>query len=331
MEEVIEGPVTETGSQGPEISFKTNSAAQKAEGARMSSTLAAIAAYNEEVAIGSVVLRCLRYADEVLVVDDGSEDRTAEIAKIAGASVLRHEVNAGKGVAIQTALEYARVNGFDAMVLLDGDGQHDPGEIPQLLAPVLDDKADLTIGVRKRSTSRMPIHRRFGQRVLDFMTAAGSLDALTDSQSGFRALSRAAISSLRLEERSFSIESEMLIDAKEKHLRVAEVPIRARYDVEGSTKGPLSHGFGVVDRLLRIIAVRHPLLFFGVFGGAVFIVGILMGIVALETYKRAPELAIGYSFLVVVFLIFGSLAMFAGVMLNVLPRAVARTLGNQGK
>jgi glycosyltransferase involved in cell wall biosynthesis len=292
----------------------------------MSGTLAAIAAYNEEVAIGSVVLGCMRHADEVLVVDDGSEDRTAEIAKMAGAAVLRHAGNAGKGVAIQTALDYARTNGFGAMVLLDGDGQHDPAEIPQLLAPVLDGEADLAIGVRKRSTSRMPVYRRFGQRVLDILTAYGSLDALTDSQSGFRALSRTAIHTLQLEERSFGIESEMLIDAKEKHLRVAEVPIRARYDVEGSTKGPLSHGLGVVDRLLRIIAVRHPLLFFVVPGLIMFLAGLWMGYDTLDTYNVGRFFAIGKALLTIIFLMLGALAVFAGLILNTMPRAVVRIL-----
>jgi glycosyltransferase involved in cell wall biosynthesis len=212
------------------------------------------------------------------------------------------------------------------MVLLDGDGQHDPAEIPQLLAPVLDGEADLTIGVRKRSTSRIPVHRRFGQRVLDFLTAYGSLDALTDSQSGFRALSRTAINSLHLEERSFSIESEMLIDAKEKHLRVAEVPIRARYDVEGSTKGPLSHGFGVIDRLLRIIAVRHPLLFFAVPGLILFLLGLWMGYDTLDTYNATHFFAIGKALLTIIFLLLGALAVFAGLILNTMPRAIVRIL-----
>jgi len=297
----------------------------------MQRILAAIPAYNEEVAIGSVVLRCRGFVDEVLVIDDGSEDHTVDVAKMADASVHRHASNLGKGVAIQSALEYARSHDFDAMVLLDGDGQHDPTYIPELIGPILRDEADIVVGVRTRATSTMPLYRWLGQRVLDFITAYGSSGSVTDSQSGFRALSRRAIETLHLEEKDFSIESEMLIEAKDQNLRIAEVPIRARYDVDGSTKRPLSHGFGVVDRLLRIIAVRHPLLFFGVFGGAIFIVGIIVGIIALDTYKRAPELAIGYSFLVVVFLIFGGLAMFAGVMLNVLPRAVARTLRNHGK
>ena len=292
----------------------------------MHKTLAAIPAYNEEIAIGTVVLRCRAYVDEVLVVDDGSEDRTADVARLAKAIVHTIHDNAGKGAAIQWALEYAKTHGFDAMVLLDGDGQHDPADIPELFEPILQDEADIVIGVRQRATSKIPVYRRFGQRMLDYLTAAGSRDAVTDSQSGFRTLSRRAMESLTVDETSFSVESEMLFEAKEKGLRVAEVPIRARYDVDGSTKGPVSHGFGVVDGILRIVAVRHPLAFLGGTGVVLSALGIALGLVALANFRDYPELAIGYSFLVVIFLLSGGLAIFAGIMLNVLPSAVVRML-----
>jgi len=289
-------------------------------------TLAAIPAYDEEIAIGTVVLRCRAYVDEVLVVDDGSEDRTADVARLAKATVHTNGVNAGKGAAIRYALEYAKIHGFDAMVLLDGDGQHDPADIPDLLEPILQGEADIVIGVRERATSKIPLHRRFGQRVLDLLTAAGSRDAVTDSQSGFRSLSRRAMESLALEEASFSVESEMLFEAKEQGLRVTEIPIRARYDVDGSTKGPFSHGLSVVDGILRIVAVRHPLAFLGGTGIALSAIGIALGFVALANFANYPELAIGYSFLVLIFLMAGAFAMFAGIMLNVLPSAVVRML-----
>jgi glycosyltransferase involved in cell wall biosynthesis len=93
-------------------------------------TLAAIPCYNEGLAIGSVVLKARRHVDAVLIVDDGSTDDTAEVAQEAGALVVSHETNTGKGRAVKTALEYAVDNQFDALVLLDGDGQHNPNEIP---------------------------------------------------------------------------------------------------------------------------------------------------------------------------------------------------------
>jgi len=167
-------------------------------------TLAAIPCHDEGLAIGSVVLKARKYVDEVLVADDGSTDDTVEVAEAAGAVVVSHGVNKGKGSAVRTSLGYAAEHGFDALVLLDGDGQHDPGEIPGLLEPILNDAADLVIGFR--SFEQMPVYRRFGRAVLDHVTGAGG--TVTDSQSGFRALNRKATLSLAgmLKVDDFSIE-----------------------------------------------------------------------------------------------------------------------------
>ncbi|MBC8521973.1 MAG: glycosyltransferase family 2 protein, partial [Methanomicrobia archaeon] len=99
-------------------------------------TLAAIPCYNERIPIAYVVTLARKHVDEVLVIDDGSSDGTADVGREVGATVISHEQNRGKGAAIKTALNYAAANGFDALVLLDGDGQHDPNQIPQLLQPI---------------------------------------------------------------------------------------------------------------------------------------------------------------------------------------------------
>jgi glycosyltransferase involved in cell wall biosynthesis len=138
------------------------------------------------------MLKARRHVDDVLVVDDGSSDATTEIAKAAGAQVLRHETNKGKGAAVKSALNYAAANSFDALVFLDGDGQHDPDQIPQLLQPILDGTADIVIGYR--DFKQMPRYRRVGRFVLDYTTAANKLT--NDSQSGFRALNQNAIAAL---------------------------------------------------------------------------------------------------------------------------------------
>jgi len=283
--------------------------------------LAAIPAYNEEVAIASVVLRARSYVDEVLVVDDGSSDRTTDVAKLAKAVVYQHHFNAGKGAAIGSALEYARLKGYDAMVLLDGDGQHDPSYIPELLEPILSGDADIVVGSRDKRTSSMPFHRRVGMRILDYVTALGSME-VRDSQSGFRALSRAAIEVLRLRERDFAVESEMLIVAQERGLRVVEVPIRVRYDVDGSTKGPFSHGIAAVDRILRIVAVRHPLMFFGLPGAITFIIGLWLGFETLDAYAVFRSFPVGKALLAIICLLLGALALFAAVILNVIPKVI---------
>ncbi|MEA1869068.1 MAG: glycosyltransferase family 2 protein, partial [Euryarchaeota archaeon] len=126
-----------------------------------------------------------------------------------------------------------------------GDGQHDPGEIPGLLEPISNDDADLVIGFR--AFGQMPFYRRFGRAVLDGMTGAGG--AVTDSQSGFRALNRKAVQLLAgtLKKDDFSIESEMMRRSHDLDLRMAEVQIQCRYgDFDTSAKNPVSHGFGVL-------------------------------------------------------------------------------------
>ncbi len=137
-----------------------------------SKILVAIPAFNEGTTIGSVVLKARQFASEVIVVDDGSSDDTAETAALAGAHVIQHARNLGKGLAIRTAWMYAREHVPEAFVLLDGDHQHDPNDIPRLVEMILSGKSDVVLGVRWGKTSAMPMYRRIGKRALDYATAA---------------------------------------------------------------------------------------------------------------------------------------------------------------
>jgi glycosyltransferase involved in cell wall biosynthesis len=285
--------------------------------------LAAIPCYNEERFIGSVILKVREHVDQVIVVDDGSNDATPEIAEAAGALVERHKVNQGKGVAVNTAFNLAREMGADALVLLDGDGQHDPTEIPLLLHPVLEDEADVVIGSRfLRPGNRIPKYRTIGQRILTFTTNLGSSVCLTDSQSGLRAFSRRAIELLFFNHSGLSVESEMQFLIKENNLRVAEVPITAKYP-DRAKRSPAAHGFGVLGKVLGLSGRRRPLLFFGLPGAITLAFGVGAGFLAVQ----APS--IGYSLISVLLGVSGTLALFTGVMLHSME-AFTRKGGSEG-
>jgi glycosyltransferase involved in cell wall biosynthesis len=154
---------------------------------RQTKIVAVIPAYNEERFIGSIVLKVRRYVDQVVVVDDGSHDATAELAAAAGALVIQHTQNQGKGVALNTGFRKAAEFEPTVVITIDADGQHLPKEITQVAQPILDGQADVVIGSRYlEETSRVPEHRIWGHRLFNLITTITSGVSSTDSQSGFR-------------------------------------------------------------------------------------------------------------------------------------------------
>jgi len=288
--------------------------------------VAAIPALNEETAIGSVVLRARQYADTVLVIDDGSSDATSSIARLAGALVIRHETTMGKGKGIRDAFLKAREMQADILVCLDGDGQHNPDEIPRLLAPISSNEADMVIGSRfLEIRSDIPTYRRAGQKVLTSLTNTVAATKVTDSQSGFRAFSKKAIDSITLDEDGIGIESAMQRAADDLHLRICEVPVSCRYDIGHASKiGPVQHLVTVIHTLLRILQERRPLLVFGGFGTVCVIAGAVLGFWVVEVYSRTQQFAIGTSLIVILLLIVGTVSLFMGLMLNAINRVLAK-------
>lgn len=151
-------------------------------------------AFNVQDTIGEVIIRTERYVDEVVVVDDGSRDLTSVLAERLGAKVLRHQENLGKGVALRTGFRYACEAGFDVLVTLDSDGQHNPGEIPILIDPIMRGEADVVNGSRLIFDTEMPFYRRVGNMLLTALTRRSQ--GVLDTQSGFRAYSRRAIGAI---------------------------------------------------------------------------------------------------------------------------------------
>ena len=222
----------------------------------MAKVVAIIPAYNEEVALGDVIRGTLQYVDKVIIVNDGSSDNTAEVAVEAGAELINHPGNLGKGEALKTG--FNAVDDDSIIITIDGDGQHNCDEIPIVLRPVVEDGADLVNGSRYLNgpEENTPAYRRIGQQVLDIATNISAGINVTDSQSGFRAFSPRAKSCFRFKDTGFGIESEMLVDAAEAGLKIVEVPITVRYDVDGSTKDPVTHGVGVLLKITKDKIVR---------------------------------------------------------------------------
>ncbi|BAW31306.1 MAG TPA: glycosyltransferase family 2 protein [Methanothermobacter sp.] len=282
---------------------------------------ALIPAYNEELTIGSIVLLCREYVDEVIVVDDGSSDKTAEIAKAAGAKVIRHDINLGKGAALKTGF---RVADADIIVTLDGDGQHDPSEIPKLIKPIIDGEADIVNGSRYLSGSdkNTPFYRRVGQKILDKATNISTRLEITDTQSGFRAFSKDSIPYFRFKENGFAIESEMLSDAAESNLKIVEVEIGVTYDVEGSTKHPISHGASVLYRIVRDMEIRRPLYYFTFPGLIIVTIGAILTLIFLRDYIIGKSIHMGPTILAIMLTLFGTFFMFTGIILDSMKKMI---------
>jgi len=280
--------------------------------------LVAMPAYNEERYIGSVVLKAKQYADEVIVLDDGSTDDTSEIARLAGATIIRHEENKGYGAAIQSLLAEAKKKNPDILVLLDADSQHNPDEIPSLIKPIISEGSDLVVGSRKQQKGKIPGYRRIGLRVISYFSGILSGEKVFDSESGFRAFSPKAVAELKLKQRGFAVVAEMIADAAEKGLKITEVPISIIYTKDGSTLNPIRHGFGVLTWILAMISERRPLFFFGLGGGILIAFGLIAGVRTLYLYSNQGILPPGNALLAVLFLTVGIFSIFTGIILHTL-------------
>ena len=201
---------------------------------------AVIPAYNEEKHIGDVVRRTRQQLDHVLVVDDGSADKTAEHAREAGAEVIIHEINRGKGETIKTGLRHWLERQADFVIILDADGQHRPEEVDRFVAAALSaDEPKLVLGTRMNDLSSMPLVRRMVNRWMSDQISALCGQRIPDTQCGFRLLHRQLIPELLGGSERFDYETEMLIIASRKGFRIGSVPITTVYSDEVSSIHPV--------------------------------------------------------------------------------------------
>lgn len=195
-------------------------------------TIAIVPALNEELNIGRVVdeLRAFDSSLEVVVISDGSVDRTAEVAAEHGAHVIRLPFNLGIGGAVQTGFRYAWENGYEVAVRCDGDGQHNPAELPKVLAPVLAGEADICVGSRFTGAEgyRSSATRRVGIRILALIVSAIARQRVTDTTSGFQALNRRALGLFAGDYPHDYPEVEGMVMTIKHRLRLCEVPVSMR-------------------------------------------------------------------------------------------------------
>jgi len=193
---------------------------------------AVIPAYNVERMIGGVVSGALGYIKDVIVVDDGSIDDTSKIAEDSGAVVLRHKVNRGKGDALRTGFEYALKNNFTHVITIDGDGQHDPSDIPKFIEKSRD--YDIVVGAREFRTGKMPPIRILSNNITTSLVSLVTGRNVRDAYCGYRAINADILRKIDLKYGGFMLEPEILIKALKKGYRMDSVPIKTIYGDEKS-------------------------------------------------------------------------------------------------
>jgi glycosyltransferase involved in cell wall biosynthesis len=287
--------------------------------------VACIPAFNEERTIGKVVVGAQKYVDQVIVCDDGSSDMTAAIAEKLGARVIRHESNMGKGEAFRSLFSACRDMGVDVMVTIDGDDQHDPADIPKLVDPLAKGYADIVIGARFHEGNKgIPTYRRVGNKLLNTVTVNG----VSDTQSGFRAYDKKAIETLHPSESGMGVDSEILMDASRKGLRLTEVPVSVRYGIGKTSKhNPIYHTLDVLTSAIKLTSIRHPMTFYGIPGLVITLVGtyfVAHAYLLFLSQQAVNNIVLTYALMGFSIGIFGLFTFFTGIILFTLSTVLRK-------
>lgn len=213
-----------------------------------------IPSYNEARTIGSIIMELIAKGLTVYVVDDGSSDDTANIAHAEGAVVVKHKKNMGKGASLREGFRHIIKKGFDAVIIMDGDGQHLVADIGNFIEKMEETNADIVIGNRMLDVSSMPEERKHTNRFMSGLISMLSGQRIPDSQSGYRLIKREVLEKINLESSNYEIESEMIIRSSRAGFKIESVPIKTIYKDETSKVNP------VVDTL-RFIAFVIKIMF----------------------------------------------------------------------
>ena len=281
-------------------------------------------AYNEENLIFDLIKKIEPFVDKVVVCDDGSTDKTEQKARDAGAHVIRHKKNLGKGGAMKSLFNYAKNIDADIVITMDGDGQFLPEEIPRIMKPVIEQKADVVLGYRFDDADDMPTYRKFGNKFLDKMTSLASELPFRDTQGGFRAYSKKAIQLIQFSTNGFGVDSEIVVNASKQNLKIVEEKVTVIYNTGGktSTKTPLVHVSEVLKTILELVAIHHPLKYLGIPGIFFMIIGITIGIFVLITFNDTRYFSIPFMLISIATTILGLLLLLMSVVLFSISKSV---------
>jgi len=288
------------------------------------SVLVGIPAYNESETVGEVVAEAADYADEVLVVDDGSTDGTADRAREAAATVVEHDRNRGYGHTLQTIFVEADKRDVDVLVTLDADGQHDPADVRRIVEKQRETTAEIVIGSRfdDDSTTDIPSYRRFGLRVITLLTnvsIGGFGHRIRDPQSGFRSYDATAIASLAAHtdamDDSMSASIDILSVAHAQGFTTVEVPISISYDVENpSTRNPITHGMTLVNKIRKTLQRDRPVAALGIPGICLVLTGVGLTHWTLSNYLARGTVSLELTLLSALLVLTGLLSSFLSVV-----------------
>ena len=280
-------------------------------------TIACIPAYNEERNIAKTIRNVAKFVNQVIVCDDGSTDNTVSEAENTGAYVIKLQKNAGKGAALKEIFKFAKSSNIDIMITIDADGQFVPEEIPLLLKPIIEKKSDIVVGYRFDDKTEMPKYRKIGNKVLDKITNLAEDIGVRDTQSGFRSYSKKAIEIINFSTNGFGADSEILIDAAKKKLKISEEKITVIYNTGGrtSTKDPITHTSEVIASVVEQIAIKNPLKYLGIPGIISIFISVIFGIHLIAGFNETGYFSIPITLIVLGSLIIGLMLILISVLL----------------
>jgi glycosyltransferase involved in cell wall biosynthesis len=248
-------------------------------------------AYNEEKNIAKIIVQLKKVADQIIVCDDGSTDSTSIIAESLGAIIIKHPKNLGYGSAIRSIFLKSREINSEVLVTIDSDGQHKIEDIEKVVKPVVDGRADISIGSRFLDKhDNAPKYRKLGINIITKVTNSSLSEKITDAQSGFRAYNNKVLQALTPSDSGMGISTEILIKSSNLGFKIAEVPTEIQYEGDTSSQNPVSHGTGVLLSTLKYISIERPLRFYGIPSFILFTIGLIFTFFATQYYAEVGRL-----------------------------------------